>query len=340
MKIALITDTHFGARGDSTLFHDYFMEFYDNVFFPYLEKNNIKTVIHLGDVTDRRKFINYNILDGLRSGFIKKIKDYDSYFIIGNHDVYYKNTNRINSMEQLFGDDFKTYTTATTLNFDGTDICFIPWINSENYDETLKHIKKTKAKIALGHLELNGFEMMRGIKCEAGMSIEYFKKFDLTCSGHFHHKSNQGEIHYLGAPYELFWNDCDDPKGFHILDTGSMELQFVQNPHQMFHKIYYDENKKYDLSKYENKYVKIIVKNKRSQYKFDTFVDSLYKKDVADLSIVDETDFQFEEQSDVDTTKDTMSLLTSYIDNYEIDVDKNKLKQIMQDLYVSALRGD
>ena len=51
-------------------------------------------------------------------------------------------------------------------------------------------------------------------------------------------------------------------------------------------------------------------------------------------------DFEFEESGDVDTTEDTMSLLTNYIDNYEIDVDKNKLKQIMQELYVSALRGE
>ena len=345
MKIALITDTHFGARGDSLLFHDYFMRFYDEVFFPYLEDNNIDTIIHLGDVTDRRKFINYNILDGLKSGFIEKMKKYDTYFIIGNHDVYYKNTNRINSMEQLFGNSFKTYTESTTLNIGGTDICFVPWINAENHDKTVKHLKKTKAKIALGHLELNGFEMMRGIKCEAGMDVKLFNKFDLTCSGHFHTKSSQGSIHYLGAPYEMFWNDCNDTKGFHILDTDNNDLDFITNPFNMFHKIWYDcgsasldpPTVPTDL---KDKYVKLIVVNKSDQLKFDIFIDDLYKVGVADLSIVDDTDFEFEETSDIDTTEDTMSLLTNYIDNYEIDVDKNKLKQIMQELYVSALRGE
>ena len=340
MKIALITDTHFGARGDSALFHEYFMKFYDNIFFPYLEENKITTVIHLGDVTDRRKFINYNILDGLKIGFIEKMRKYDTHFIVGNHDVYYKNTNRINSMEQLFGNDFKVYKETTTINIGGIDVCLVPWINSDNLNQTTKHLKKTKATVALGHLELNGFEMMRGIKCETGMDIKLFKKFDLTCSGHFHTKSNQGNIHYLGSPYEMYWNDCNDAKGFHILDTETLELDFIKNPHQLFHKIFYDETREYKLSSFANKYVKVVVKNKTDQYKFDVFVDSLYKAGVADLSIVDETDFEFEEQSDVDTTKDTMSLLTSYIDNYEIDVDKNKLKSIMQDLYVSAMRGE
>lgn len=340
MKIALITDTHFGARGDSILFHNYFLEFYDNVFFPYLDDNGIDTVIHLGDVTDRRKFINYNILDGFKSRFIERLKKYDTYFIIGNHDVYYKNTNRINSMEQLFGDELKIYTETTTLNFDGTDVCFIPWINSENYDNTISHLKKTKAKIAMGHLEIAGFEMGAGLMCHDGMDKKLFKNFDIVMSGHFHHKSHNGNIHYLGNPYEITWVDCNDKRGFHIFDTETLELEHIINPYKMFHKVYYDEDEKISASKYKDKYVKLIVKNKTDSYKFDVFVDELYRNEVADLSIVDDsTEWDFEEASDIDATEDTMSLLTNYIDNYEIDVDKNKLKSIMQDLYVSALRG-
>jgi hypothetical protein len=217
----------------------------------------------------------------------------------------------------------------------------VPWINSENHDQTVKHIKKTKAKIALGHLELNGFEMMRGIKCEAGMDVKLFNKFDLTCSGHFHTKSSQGSIHYLGAPYEMFWNDCNDTKGFHILDTDDNDLDFITNPFNMFHKIWYDDSKPMSYPEdLKDKYVKLIVATKSDQLKFDIFIDDLYKMGVADLSIVDDTDFEFEENGDIDTTEDTMSLLTNYIDNYEIDVDKNKLKHIMRDLYVSALRGE
>ena len=37
MKIALLNDTHFGARNDSNIFDEYFYKFYDNIFFPYLK---------------------------------------------------------------------------------------------------------------------------------------------------------------------------------------------------------------------------------------------------------------------------------------------------------------
>ena len=70
MKIAIITDTHFGARNDSVQFDEYFYQFYEGQFFPYLQKHNIKTVIHLGDVLDRRKFVSYRIAKNFRERFI------------------------------------------------------------------------------------------------------------------------------------------------------------------------------------------------------------------------------------------------------------------------------
>ena len=60
MKTGSLNDTHFGARNDSPAFIKYFNRFYDEIFFPYLQEHNITTLIHLGDVVDRRKFINYN----------------------------------------------------------------------------------------------------------------------------------------------------------------------------------------------------------------------------------------------------------------------------------------
>ena len=104
MKIALITDTHWGARGDSLTFLNYFRKFYDNVFFPYLEEHNIKTLIHLGDVVDRRKFINFKILNDLRTNFIERLwkMGVDTHIIIGNHDTFHKNTNELNSLQEIF----------------------------------------------------------------------------------------------------------------------------------------------------------------------------------------------------------------------------------------------
>ena len=345
MKIALLTDTHFGARGDSLVFFDYMMEFYDNVFFPYLEKNNIKTMIHLGDVVDRRKFINFNILHGMKTRFLERLQDneIESHIIIGNHDTYFKNTNSINSMDELVDFNHKyspnVYSSPTTVNFDGTDICIMPWINSGNYLECKDEIQNTKANVLFGHLEISGFEMNKGVFCDDGLDINLFERFDLVCSGHFHHKSNNGSIHYLGNPYELTWIDYDDPRGFHIYDTETNELEFIRNPYRMFHKIYYDENVSQDIdyTQFSRKYVKVIVKNKTKQHILDNMIDELYRHDVVDVSVVDES-FEFETIQESESIEDTMSLLSGYIDDYNLDLDKNKLKKIIQDLYITALR--
>ena len=105
MKIALITDTHFGARNDSLAFNDHFYKFWEKTFFPYLDDNGIDTIIHLGDVFDRRKFISYKIAKDFRERFIKPIvhRNIKMHMIVGNHDTYYRNTNEINSLYELLG---------------------------------------------------------------------------------------------------------------------------------------------------------------------------------------------------------------------------------------------
>ena len=219
MKLAIITDTHFGARNDNLNFNEYFYKFYENVFFPTLKEKEITTCVHMGDVVDRRKFISFKIANDFRKRFINKFKELgiDLHIIIGNHDTYYKNTNEVNSMEELVGKDrFKIYTGPEVVNFDGTDIVFMPWINANNYDESVNVLNTAKSDILFGHLEINGFQMNKNvIVSQGGREKEFFRKFDTVMSGHFHHKSDDGQIYYLGTPYELYWNDWEDKKGFH-----------------------------------------------------------------------------------------------------------------------------
>ena len=223
MKIALVTDTHFGARNDHDHFNNYFYEFYDNIFFPYLKEHNIDTCIHLGDVMDRRKFVSYKTAKDFREKFceIFVTNDIKVHMIVGNHDTYFKNTNDVNSLDELIGGRFeniKIYRETETVDFD-IPICFIPWINSTNEKQTVEHINKTNATVAMGHLEIKGFEMHHGFPSETGMDKLEFNRFDMVMSGHFHKKSDDGHIFYLGTPYQMYWNDDKCPKGFHIFDT-------------------------------------------------------------------------------------------------------------------------
>ena len=348
MKIALITDTHFGARNDSLPFNEYFYKFWEEVFFPEIDKRGIDTIIHLGDTMDRRKFVSYKIANDFRTRFLQPIINRDIHFhiLIGNHDTFYKNTNDINSVEELIGDKSDRiwyYTESKTVEIGGTSIHLVPWINSENYYDSMKKIKETNASICMGHLEISGFEMHNGHFSEIGYPKESFNKFDTVFSGHFHKKSDDGKIFYLGSPYQMTWSDNNCPKGFHIYDTSTKELERIINPNTIFQKIYYDDNNtdysKEDVSQYKDKYIKLVVVNKKDLYQFDMFVDRLLSEQTHEVKIVE--DFSELDATNVsddiaENTQDTTTLLEKYIDELDVDLDKDRLKGTMKSLYLEA----
>jgi DNA repair exonuclease SbcCD nuclease subunit len=348
MKIALVTDTHFGARSDSQAFDSYFKKFYDEVFFPELDKRGIKDIIHLGDCFDRRKYINFNSLNSCRQYFFEEACNRGIHMdmIIGNHDTFYKNTNDVNSPKLLLGEypNVKTYDTAEIVRYDGLDILLMPWICTDNYEHSSKLINSKIAKICFGHLELSGFVMFKDQAAHiehGGMDPATFKDFNLVCSGHFHHKHGKGNVEYLGNPYQLFWNDYEDDRGFHIFDTKTLKLEFIKNPNTIFEKYYYDDEKEdpnaVDMSRFNTKLIKVIVVNKKDFVKFDRFVEGIYKQNPIELKIIEDfSEFETEALDDNIDLEDTMTLLSNYVDSIDTDADKERLKGILKTLYVEA----
>ena len=259
-KIIILGDTHFGVRGDSLEFHKYYRKFYDEVFFPYLIENNIKTIFQLGDLFDRRKFINFNSLYLSRGYFFNKLKEHNitMHTLLGNHDVAYKNTLEVNSSSLLL-DGYKEVNVIDefqTLEVEGTKIDIVPWICDDNEKEIFESMKTSGADICFGHFEIDGFEMDRGNVHQGGLDRKTLSKYDIVLSGHFHHMSSADNITYVGTPYEMTWSDYNDPRGFHVFDTSTRELEFVRNPHRMFHKVYYDD------AEQDFEYWKILIMNR------------------------------------------------------------------------------
>ena len=210
----------------------------------------------------------------------------------------------------------------------------------------MEHISHTKSQILFGHLELNGFVMHLGQTAHEGMDTKPFEKFDMVCSGHFHHKSSRDNIHYLGNPYELTWSCYNDQRGFHIFDSDKRDLTFIQNPYRMFHKVWYDDLDKtmeqvmqgIDYELYHDTYVKVIVQNKTNPYWFDMMLDNLYKANPANVSIVDDNkhmDAQSEEEI-FNEAEDTLTSLYKFVDGMNTEVDKKKLNQLFANLYNEA----
>ena len=345
MKIGIFTDTHWTARKSSRHLHDYFELFYKNIFFPALEEQGVEIVVHMGDAFDNRKSIDFWGLDWTRRVVLEPLRKYEVHMIVGNHDIFLRNSTEINAPELLLKDypNIKTYSSPTNTKVGGIDMTFIPWICSENYDETLKVIKKSKSKIAMGHLELQGFRVNKHLVMEEhGLDPNIFTKFQKVFSGHYHTRSDNGRIFYLGNPYEMYWTDVNDTRGFHIFDTETFEHTPINNPYKLFYNIYYEDtpHQMFDVTEYVNKIVKVIVRKKSKQKEFDKFIDKLYKVGIQDLKIVENFDIQENEDFVIDEEENTISILNRYIDESECNFDKNVIKGIFQDLYQQSCEID
>ena len=342
MKIAIITDQHLDGRKGNLAFWNYFQKFYDEIFFPTLEKEGIKVVFDLGDTFDNRKSMDFNTFHRVRENYFERLKPYNVHMLLGNHCTYYKNTNRINSPELLLDQykNIKIYSEPTEILMGKKVFLMLPWINKENQEDVFRRLETSEADICCGHLELTGFEVTPGMKMDHGMDPNLFHRFQRVWSGHFHHKSKKGNVQYLGNPYQMFWNDYKDTRGFHIYDTESDRLKFIKNPYDIFDKIFYDDTRvdynKQDVSCYKDKFIKVVVEEKRDYQMFETLVDRLYNVGVHDVKIV-ETLVDLEDQEDLEvSTKDTLTLLNEYIDEVEMSVDKSDLKGLMRSLYIES----
>ena len=342
MKVAIITDQHFGARKNSKHFHDYFLKFYNEIFFPTLEKEGITTVIDMGDTFDSRKGIDFSALSWAKDNYYDRLCNMgvEVHTVVGNHTAYYKNTNDVNAVDLLLREyaNVKIYSKSTEIVLDKLKVLFIPWINAENFEDTVKAVKTTDSICAMGHLELNGFRAHRGHVMEDGMACDLLNKFDKVFSGHYHTRSDNGKIFYLGNPYEMFWNDVNDTRGFHIFDTETLTHTPINNPYKLFYNIYYEDtnHKLFNATEYENKIVKVIVRKKTKPKDFEKFIDKLYTVGVHDLKIIENFEIQESEEFDIDEEENTLSILNRYIDESEFNLDKNIIKGIFQDLYSQA----
>jgi predicted phosphodiesterase len=348
MKVAILNDTHAGARNSSGIWIEYQRRFYEEVFFPYCDRHNISQVLHLGDYYESRKNVNFKALNENRNMFLRPLVKRNMYMNIipGNHDVYHKNTNDLCALKELLGyytKNVKIHMDPVEIDYDGLKIGLIPWITSQNYQEVKEFIRKTSSTILGAHLELQGFEVSRGIMHQhhGWIKSSELSKFDQVLSGHFHIASEQDNIRYLGSQIEFTWNDHNDKKYFHVLDTETKEIEKVLNPIRMFEIIYYDDEvtdyTTVSIDEYKNKFIKVFVVKKSDPFLFDIFIDRILDIGVYDLKI-SENFVSNIENTEINTKEitDTGDLLNSYIDALDTQLDKERVKNVVQNLYRDA----
>lgn len=347
-KTALVADLHFGCRNGSMQFIEYQRRYFEEEFFPYLADNNIKTIFQFGDVFDKRSSIDFRSLYHAKKNFFNVLRDMDIsvHMILGNHDLYHLDKLDINSPNLLLSEykNINIIDKPTTIETGITTIDFIPWIAKSNHDEIMKFIKSSKSDYCVGHFEIAGFEMYKGTKNEGGIDRKLFKKYKNVWSGHYHTRSQIGNIEYIGVPLEITWQDCDDPRGITVFDTNTLTTEFVKNKLSIFKKIEYisllDQNA-FNFDELKDKFVKIIVLENVNKIKYENFLTKVYDAGCYDVSIME--NFEVYKQGEVEehvVIGDTLAVVNSYIDSIEIPGDKNALKKLMNSLYIQTINDN
>lgn len=347
MKVAIINDVHIGVRNDAPVFLDAHEKFFTSVFIPTLLDQGIDTVLILGDLFDRRKYISFNTLYRVKKFLFDKLRDENItvHLLVGNHDVAYKNTNRVNSPELLLAEyeNVHVYTEPTELMLGEEKVGLVPWINMENDEAAFNFIRDFSGDLLFGHFEINGFEMYRnGGVCHEGIDGSVFSKYEHVFSGHFHEPSFQGNIKYLGSPMQFTWNDYGCSRGFSIFDWDIRDVIYIKNEDEMFHKIIYTDElgkKRKNWNHLKDRVVRIVVKEKTDQHRFDLFIDKIQGQNPYQLDIVDSTDYTIDDGLDDSIVKneDTLTIVGKYIDSLDLNYDNSKIKNLFRDLYVEAL---
>lgn len=345
MKIGILADTHWGVRNDNPVLLDNFKKFFDTIFFPYIDTHKIQKVIHLGDLVDRRKYTNHLTAHRLRTDFLKPLLERtELHLIAGNHDTHYKTHNKVNAFELLGLNTLPgvyLYTNPTEIVFRGNDTfkaLMLPWICPENEQQSFDFIDKTTSQVCFAHLELKGFEMRKGSFSEIGHEANRFSKFKKVFTGHYHYRSIVGNINYVGSPFEITWADYGSIRGFHILDTETLELEFIENPYKMFKKITYTQkgNVTWRPNDYKDTYVKVLVKDRDDALAFDSFLQQLEAVAI-DVQILDTILQPSVGNTDINQAESTLDILLSTLNTIDISPHlRPGLNELLRSLYQEA----
>jgi DNA repair exonuclease SbcCD nuclease subunit len=346
LKVVICNDTHWGCRNSHSVIEGHIIKFHLHLV-RYIKENKIDELWILGDLFDKRKEVNFKTLDSCKKNFLDHLKTMDVpvKVIPGNHDTYFRNSNEITSTSLLLaGDDYPNVTVFNEPT-EYAGVLFLPWINSNNFQESMVAIDSSKCMTCAAHLDITGFVMHTGVCSTDGFDRSVFERFSKVLTGHFHSKSDDGHIFYLGSQYDMTWADYGEKKYFHVFDTETTELTPVEYKEKLYVKLTYDDSKmttadleKEDWSRLKDKFVKVIVKTKKKPSLFDLFLDSIQSAGPYEVALLDDTVLNLSKSQENDILiEDTLTVIKKSVESIQSDTfDHNKLNIMMTNLYNRA----
>jgi len=333
-KIILCGDLHFGVKATIPEFVAYQEGELDNLV-KHAVENNIKTVCFLGDVFNDRKNIYVKTIRSLKRKFREygETTDINFVIIIGNHDSFFKNTNRVNSPRELLGDTpqdniYIIDDDPEEMFYDNTRCLLMPWMTKDSFEENISSLKVSTAEYCFGHFEIDGFVMNNNNKCKSTLKRSHFKNFKKVFSGHFHTGSSKGNIIYTGSLCELDWNDFGIKKGFYTLDTENHDIEFIESKNKIFHKIMVGEKFKFSSIKdLKDCFLKIYINSKLTTQE-NVKLGNLISQNIS-YELIDNTILNDVEDIDIGDNEDLSDIIMSCVETQD-DIDDDDKKKVIE----------
>lgn len=354
-KVIILGDVHFDVSNGNQAVLDNQLKFFTEQLFPYMKENNINTIIQLGDLMDNRNKVSVNVTYYLNRFFFPYMKENNItfYTLIGNHDIYHKDTREIHSLE-LFKDlydNIKLINDIEVVEMYNKKLLIVPWVLPDE-----KHNFKDYLDVdyIFGHFETNGVEMVKGINCNSNHAFNFDSFNNIkTFSGHFHLRRyyEESNIYYVGTPNQINWSDYGEVKGFHVLDVVSSNLEFVENTVSTKHikLIISSENKNITVLglgdevnyKLDSKFDYSVFKSHKAKIYIDK--DNVYNKGIIEkldselLSYRVEILESPEEAENTDKLEENNQIDFDVISAIRKNIETDYQKQIFNEIYTEAI---
>jgi DNA repair exonuclease SbcCD nuclease subunit len=349
MRVFITSDWHFGIYLNNldkwlSMMEDYFY----NSFIPYIKKNAKEgdILIHCGDLYDNRTSIPIIASYKAEKILIELSKIIPLHIIVGNHDLWNKGTNEINSV-RLFNHihNIHVYNETSSIEVMGKKLVLMPWI--EKRLDMIKEIKYNPGDYLFCHSDLNGCKMHLNSVAHRNddkIDISEFSGYNHVFSGHIHIRQQNKNFSFVGSPYQMDRNDMGDQKGITILDLPTGKIYFEPNKYSpVFRKFSVKTEQdidKLDELKGTKDYIdlsisnSLLVTNRKLRRKLEImlekinfasveYIDDIKTEDTTETNESIETEFN-EEELDVSIQLEYEEYIKEYILKQKYDNDKFK----------------
>lgn len=321
-RVWMISDTHLGVRSNSRDWMESIESYFYDFLIPTIQENYKPgdILIHCGDIFESRQSINLYVLNKALEIFERLSSILPVYMIIGNHDIFMKYSNDVNSLK-IFKNfkNITVYETAVEAMIGNTPVVFMPWLDT--HEQEAEVLSKVNGEILFCHTDVKGFSFNRIQKIEGGNDVETFGKFKRVYSGHIHYTQKYKNVRMLGSPYELTRSDSGNQKNIWLLDLETdTEINFPNTFSPKFIKMKLERVLELRIDElreiFKNNFVDILVDTSWSmKFPFSQFTEKFtgYRKINYVITTANETEDSVELDGDNTEEINLLQLISDHI---------------------------